>query len=444
MKAEFYINNTQIYVKDTFKFPFKVIKEVLTAGNVGGRSGIRSYSVELPVTRELLQALNINNYLDNKNKFYTTLQYDFKIIINSNVFFKGVFYLNSYDRFNIRGFFVSNNVDWSNSIAGKTLNDIQSLEPYDFKGMYTIIQNQTAQLLNTRTHNFQNDVCFPLIAYGTYFLPYWPYQTKYIDTTDYSGIVNNPAQLIDGFLITNSDIPHLSFEDIPPAYYIANILRAIFKDAGWAISGSWIGTINDLILPTCGIEKVSYNWGFLVDVQMISNVTFTQTNLLPDLTVPLIPPALTALGQNFLSRRIANAGSFTLIDTAFNSTNPFNFGDFYVPEDGVYELSINLIGRNRSSFAISTFPTWFLFALINPDVPNQNFLQLESTFILDLNGIHQVLEVDFPTPVNTWVNFNESLTFQTRLFKGQIIRCVSCFIDTLPIEIEFTTCNYSI
>lgn len=431
INVEFFVNNELIDIVQVVGFPFKLIKTILGQGQLDSRGGTRSYSCELPSTVNNLRILRLNTELNNNQKFYSTLSYDLIINIDSQRFFTGKLYIQSYNKTSISCYFISNNIDWSNLLQGKNLKDLENFE-FEFKGMQTVLANQQAQLADPNAHFFNNYVCFPLVAYGVYFIPYWPKFTKYIDCSNYDGLTNDPLITVDGFPITNSEISHLEFENIPPAYYVIHVLRKIYESIGWSIAGSWLSSIENLIMPTTGLDYVNYNWGFLVDVQ-ISDVNIPLSTAVSDV---LIGP----YNYTYPIRRIReNNGN--IIDTAFNIANPWIYGTFTVPEDGIYEFSYQIDGYQEYGgvsidYALPIFG-WFF---INDDFED-NIVESETSLgsgwrrlnlfdsakLVDLDGVPQYDEIISPflqpSPIQHPYSINR--TFRTELKKFDKIRFIN-------------------
>lgn len=429
--SKFTINNQILDVESSFEFPFLLKKNVFSQGEIGARGGVRGVSVKFPPTDNNFLIFDKNCEYDNNNKFYTALTYNL-IIETDRVIFRGQFYISEYSKKEgIKGFYISNLTNWVNDIAGKSLKDIQSLQPINFDGMNYIIQDQYDFLyVSGINHIRSHDIIFPLIAYGTYFLPYWSKRTKYIDCTDYTSIVDNPAELIGGFEISNSDIPHLGFGDIPPSFYVANLFKAIFNDIGWTVSGSFFNSeeASKLIMPYVGDSEMVWNWGFLCDVLFSRSTShlLTATDRVFSNEYEYFP--LTRLVDSFK-------------DTGFNCNSKYVYGDFFVPEDGVYEFDYS----GSFEFIYSNLPVDIVRPVIGfffigssfeldivesqtpllPGTPSWSRLNLfESSLLVDLSGNPQYTEFAIPqfnpSPGTNIINFSNN--FQTELKKGDIIR----------------------
>jgi len=453
--SKFTINNQILDVESSFEFPFLLKKNVFSQGEIGARGGVRGVSVKFPPTDNNFFIFDKNCEYDNNNKFYTKLTYNL-IIETDRVIFRGQFYISEYSKKEgIKGFYISNLTNWVNDIAGKSLKDIQSLQPINFDGMNYIIQDQYDFLyVSGINHIRSHDIIFPLIAYGTYFLPYWSKRTKYIDCTDYTSIVYNPAELIGGFEISNSDIPHLGFGDIPPSFYVANVFKAIFNDIGWTVSGSFFNSeeASKLIMPYVSDSEIVWNWGYLGESNIDNNFnTFTLSNITWDATY--FVSAFVQYGYFYLIRRLANLPSHNFIDKGLNIINKKIFGDYFVPEDGRYEVTIHVVGESRvNNLSLISIggPQVGLFLVPNGFTDSElDYSNDASLWTVDINGNPSWFQIPHPNIINTWEFFDITKTFETDLRKGDILRLMQIYLLALNIfdvrysEFYFTIKNIS-
>lgn len=453
--SKFTINNQILDVESSFEFPFLLKKNVFSQGEIGSRGGVRGVSVKFPPTDNNFLIFDKNYEYDNNNKFYAKLTYNL-IIETDRVIFRGQFYISEYSKKEgIKGFYISNLTNWVNDIAGKSLKDIQSLQSIDFDGMNYIIQDQYDFLyVSGINHIRSHDIIFPLIAYGTYFLPYWSKRTKYIDCTDYTSIVYNPAELIGGFEISNSDIPHLGFGDIPPSFYVANVFKAIFADIGWTVSGSFFNSeeASKLIMPYVGDSEMVWNWGFLGESSIDNNFnTFTLSNTTWDATY--FVSAFVQYGYFYLIRRLSNLPSHNFVDKGLNIINKKIFGDYFVPEDGRYEVTIHVVGESRvNNLSLISIggPQVGLFLVPNGFTDSElDYSNDASLWTVDINGNPSWFQIPHPNIINTWEFFDITKTFETDLRKGDILRLMQIYLLALNIfdvrysEFYFTIKNIS-
>ena len=144
-----------------------------------------------------------------------------------------------------------------------------------------------------------------------------------------------------------------------------------------------------MILPTIKEGAVGYNWGFLVDVQfeLLSIppvpyvVDFNQYNYLQTSEDAGYQYLIPALSNGLIPTKF--------IDTGINIPNKWIFGDFYVPEDGVYEFRIRI--KLAIRYGNIAFNPIFGFFFINPE--SDNDLVEGRTKYFD-NGIQQRWKYD--------------------------------------------------
>lgn len=451
MNYEFRLNGELLDVQDLLQFPFTLSKNVFIRGGLGRSKGVSSKTCIFPPTENNFKIFDKNNEYDNNNKFYTLLKYELIINIEGQNLFKGSFNITKYSKKKgIEGFFISYLSDWVSDIQGKSLRDIQTFEGVEFKGATTIeLLNLDMLFLGSR-YNQKHDICFPLITYGTYFLPYWPKRTKYIDFTDYSSIVDNPLELIDGFKLTNSDIPNLTFQDIPPSYFVANIFKKIFQDIGYSVAGSWINSeqVSQMILPTIREGLVEYNWGFLAFAAMDNNFnTFTLSNTTWDETY--FVSAFQQYGYFYLVRRLANLPSNNFFDYSHNIANKYIYGDYFVPVDGRYEIEIHIIGESRTNdmnlLALGGPQVGFFYAFTDSNDSEVDYSNDTSRWIVDINGVPGWFQIPYPSVINTWEFFDITKTFQTDLKRNDLLRFMQIYLLALNIfDVRYTEFYFTI
>ena len=466
------VNNKTIDYLDSSKFPFTLSKDSIF-DQLNTRSGERSYTVELPNTFNNRDILDINSEQNSNYKYYSTKIYNYKVLENSIPFSEGILKITSVQKDTISVNFLGNSISWVALIGKKKLKDIESFADYPFSGMLEVIDNTNAYISNTDNHINNYDVIFPLIAYGNYFL-HWNYEAnKYIDSTNYLELLTGdeifPSYTssqggddVAGPLIagTVQDVPNLQFEDIPPAYYLVNILIKIFEDIEWSVSGSWISKSETLklILPTTGLKDVGYNWGTL------GYYSFTKTDPANVYLSPFPPgdgeiqiiggvtQAGSPTGQDeyainyvTLTSKTSRELNFFVVDGALIGTNPRVYGDVYIPEDGIYQIDWRIAGQLYAAPA-NLLPSY-------RDVyPLIGIFPIETTTQLDLiESVSQTVFLPIPafvmnpwaskvlydldTPVDTWstiywtpsniaqnIPFDESKSFRAELKKGQLLR----------------------
>jgi len=441
--VEILINNQVIDLSSDTDFPLILANNVYYDNEVSSRGGEYSYTVQFPFTINNSNIFKLNNIYEQPNKFYRDNLYDSIIYVNSIKVFQGVFSINSFNRDFIEGKFKSNNIAWASLIGNKSLRDIESFDDYPFNGTLTVYDNMIDQFIESDpsvyNHNRNYDVCFPLVARGQYFIPYFSKSKSFIDTTRYDSLAlggnrirqynqwNGFGDLLiriqnESIRYSWAELNHLDYEDFPPSFYVVNILQKIFKDIGYSISGSWINDpqINRLILPASLTEDIVYNIATLCNIRLNlltdilintreylvfpysypanSKLQSTQINNKVSI-IPLPPPGFPNLNPKFPTgilysmntlgfRGLNTNGNVSLKDVGFNLGNPYDYGDFFVPEDGIYELSYNVSG--------------FINVIDNGDISGMDFNEV---YMENLVGFFYINDIEEPPNVIEKVDY---------------------------------------
>lgn len=487
------VNNNEIDYIDSKNFPFVLSKENFL-NQLDARRGEFSYTVELPNTIQNRKVLKIYNSKDVNYKYYTTEKFYYVVSKKDSQISAGELKINSVNRKTIQVNFISNSINWVNLIGAKKLRDIQSFADYPFIGMQTIFDNWDAQLADPDTHMNFFDVCFPLIAYGNYYLHYNFNANKYIDSTDYSSMFASPlfpswvssrgGSDVAGPLVigTNAQVPHLEFADIPPSYYLVNIIRKIFEDIGFLLAGKWIAKpeIQKLILPTTGLKDVFYNWKTLGYYEITKNISATpvlvdafDVQTFTEVVDGVLPFPMDeyTIGYLGVTSPIARIVGVTVDDRGWLGTNPAIYGDIFIPEDGEYQIDWSIQGQLSTIVDIAippatgpytVFPIVGLFPIETLDqldlIENATQTQVtpDSTYILNpyaskvlyKNGsITDTWNTIYWTPgAQTAYNYSESQSFRTNLKKGQILRFLFIYKDAFMPNVnqEIISFNLSV
>lgn len=250
---EVIINDISLDIESRIDFPLLLKKQILSFGQVDSRGDVTSFTVKFPSTQKNLTALNLNLNLDNYGKFYSNTPYETTILINTIELMRGIFVLSGFNDDYIEGYIQSTAIGQSRLIGNKKLNEL-NFPTIPFLGMETIIQNQLDQTIDPIYHSQNNTICFPPVSYGTYFIPYKQTSGQTIDITAYTAALNADV-------LTPYDVPKWAFEDLPPSVYVRAIMRQIFNDIGYTLSGSQINSsdLDNLIMPFTAFKSVNYN-----------------------------------------------------------------------------------------------------------------------------------------------------------------------------------------
>lgn len=140
------------------------------------KTGTYSLPIKLPKTSNNLQIIKFFGELQEDNiNFITTLQA--KIINKSLTLFTGTFFIESVDEFDINGYVLGNNIDWSVNFD-VSLRQIESFTRYNFigtKNTWSIMPSNPLivqdGITNSWVNNKDNDIQWPLVSYGNYNIP---------------------------------------------------------------------------------------------------------------------------------------------------------------------------------------------------------------------------------------------------------------------------------
>lgn len=451
------VNNKEIDYFNRSNFPFVLFLDSFFPSQLNERGGEKTYTVQLPNTSKNTLVFGLNDYQTNF-EFYSNIDYNCIVEDNNETLFKGKITINSYDKDIIECSFISFSINWISLIGQRRLRDIESFADYAFIGINTIIDNWDAQIVNEETHSSNFDVCFPLVAYGNFYVPYLEQNRKYIDTSDtrvLTGLMpsftyNNGGSdvVAPGVPNNNADTSHFEFEDFPPCFYVANIVKKLFEDIGYFVSGTWINDseTRKLILPVTGLDDVFYNWQTLCDYTYestnISTVISDQTNYqINSFGRQLIEIGFTAGNQYAVgyTAPTSKIDSFLINDKGFNFANPLIFNDFFVPEDGdyefTYEYDLDILNWGLSAEVFPLLGFFLIETTTQPDlIESIEKLTFTAPITYTINPFASKCLIDNNSPADTFTriyftagliglqNVTGSKTFQTTLKRGQIVR----------------------
>lgn len=363
-------------------FPIIFSRNVTEVNDITSRGGDITYTLKIPSTPRNLQILELDLNKEVVNKFNNSKKINVDCYVNSNKIFSGYFVINSYNKKTIQGNLRSYMLSQSKDLQKKTLNDL-NFDEVDFFGMQTILDNtNNYNLTEPSIHPYP--MVFPMVSRGVYFDNQRADNQinllglKYINTTDQSNYINLPSNsttpytsytvpTTPEFKITPQTVPHISFEDIPPCFFITDIVKRIFKDIGYSVAGSQINddSVNCLVIPAQSndSEILSYNYNTLGrvlaytpiqnDVMLFSYKNVNGANNYGWFNQKLegiFNPSgymnqTNALKYNKFAE-VATTGTQRIV-------HDYNYGIYYneddgvyiVPDDGEYQLDLSIVYR---------------------------------------------------------------------------------------------------
>lgn len=368
------VNNQELDFIDDKDFPIVFNRNVSDLNDISARGGDITYTLKIPSTPKNLQILGLSLEKEVPNKFYSDQKINIDCYVNTNKIFSGYFVITNYNKKDIQGNLRSYSISQGKDLSKKNLTDL-NFDEVDFYGMETIISN--TNLYNfTEPGIFTEPFIFPLISRGVYADQQRPVNyskfinTKYINMTDQSFYLNDITSYngtVEAvFNITPKTVPHLNFEDIPPSFFLVNILKRIFKDIGYSVSGSQIKdpSINCLIIPamTSNTNRLNYNQNLLsrllcynkfgtslnyiyFSASPTANAYDQTTFRLPNMALPNTGyySFTNALKQNKYADIITPGSNYMIHDYNYGICYNEDSGIYSVPIDGQYEIDLSIV-----------------------------------------------------------------------------------------------------
>mgnify|MGYP003385931375 CR=1 FL=1 len=274
-----FINGSEVDFSDDKNFPVKLYRSVADYREPASRKGELSYTIKFPLTDRNRAVFGNLQLPEKSGKFQSTVVSRCVIVSESTEIVDGKFIITSVSDSEIEGYIVAQVGSIAVLLKDKSLRQIQSLEPIEFEGFNTIISN-TDELYSANEDNtrwsFDKCMCFPIVCFGKFFVPnVWTSAnlTQFLPSSEFipdsaqsfTDITLPPGRDILGiqsFYLDWASQPHFDYFDLPPAFFIALILKSIFADAGYTLIGKWIQQrdVQKLVMPYSSDRDPIYNW----------------------------------------------------------------------------------------------------------------------------------------------------------------------------------------
>lgn len=231
--------------------------------NPSKKFGDFSYSFTLPFTKNNNRVFSNMNTFDTQNKFVAKT-FQAKVILNDDTLLQGELVVNEILQDGYKCVLYSAFKSLADQLKSRDLVDLNftSIE-WDFEN--TIEEYNNATGANTITSE-NSDICFPLIFYNTQHVPYG-ILSDIVGEEDADIFNLDPLYKLTTFYNTyqtsgSSDLNGVFYHQLPPAVFVKNTLKQIFKDAGFALSSSLFTdrTFNNLITPFTG-DDTAFDYG---------------------------------------------------------------------------------------------------------------------------------------------------------------------------------------
>lgn len=289
--------------------------------NPASQGGDHTYTISLPATRTNMEAFGGAFMVDvgTTRKFTSVQQIRMEIIVDGLKVMTGTPVI---ERAGPQGYDItiySTNIDWVQRISDKSIRDLTTLGESPFTGYKTysapieppspLRMQDYGALDRADTH-----LRFPLVAYGNY--------------PRLGGLAKGLAA---------NKIDDLSWEDVPPSIYIADVFKAILAEVGLRSVG---GIFNDQdfmesLMPFVGDGGIPWNWGLLARANT-TNAAYQYERI-------VVPPTSDNSDFQFTGGRFwrlkTGSENWDYSDSYF-ITSPDE--QYIVPTDGQYRLAIDL------------------------------------------------------------------------------------------------------
>lgn len=265
------VNESQLELFQNTDFPLSLNRALVDFKELGSRSGEFSLTVKVPNSETNRRALEYYDNLTESNKFRKGIDNRCLVIANNVTIVIGLFFITSVSDNEISGYVLARTSSLSKLLDTLRLRDLVGLE-FEFNGLPTIQENLTYHAANGASP--EKLVLFGMVAYGNYFIanrwnksPAFPV-TRY-DSLQYGNKVVSPREILGNteyFLNDNSNT-QLDFRSLPPQVYVVALLKAMFRQIGYRVTGSWVNgqEARRLLMPFTGEEAYQYNYQNLID-----------------------------------------------------------------------------------------------------------------------------------------------------------------------------------
>jgi hypothetical protein len=270
---------------DAASLGLKFCRRVDDFNDLSKRFGDFSYTFQIPITKANAKVFGFPNAKGKQNMFLNQV-YPCQVYNNSKLLIDGTIELTGVENFVYDVCLHSKISEFIDDIGDNALTDIKSFPLIKFEYEKTIVDWINADYKNSDEALLQ----FPFIYYNTVFTP----NSVYTGIQDFKGsnfVVDSPLQ--NHYYLFNSTPSNRTndffYQQIPPAVYLVNIIKAIFTDAGWTLGGTFWNdqNIKKIICPYVGETDI-------YDRALVSGHTMACTGCTPPVLAVSYPRMLNA------------------------------------------------------------------------------------------------------------------------------------------------------
>jgi len=294
MSYEIFIKGQRVNLNDSGDFPISLKRSLVDATEPTKRAADSSFTVQLINDDAAKLAFGALAMID---RIGTYKQYaampDSRVYGGGVILLEGLFYLTKVSETTLEGFFVASEAPFAQLIQNRKMWELQ-LGTMFFDGIAAV--NFLTEILADYDADGEPDAIpfpafFPLAVWGNIFLPnYWGSDTnRVLSNIDYAAewgtvVALPPSRPIleqEEWTVDVGSVGHIDFRSLPPAWFITNLIKQIFADAGYAASGPWFG--DDRARRTYLLfsgEEPRWNWPYLAFGQWEAGANATTIRML--------------------------------------------------------------------------------------------------------------------------------------------------------------------
>jgi hypothetical protein len=239
------LNGRRADLPPNLKGLFRLTQGRATLADLAARRGEYSWPLSLPATRNNARIFGVNATHGLGIDKFRTVDYAFELRCEGEIFL-GTFRLTAISAAAYTGTLLGAGFSWAQLLGEKKLTDLQfDAISYDGTQLETIL----AQDCDT------TDVQFPLCSFGNFYHP--PVEETQADGSKKE--VSLPGQALLSW--------PMAVDDYAPGVYYRNVLRRIFADIGWNLTGKVLDEAQwrESVLTSAGADlSKAWPWGALL------------------------------------------------------------------------------------------------------------------------------------------------------------------------------------
>ena len=240
------VNGAEIDFKASSDLSPRITRAAFDPDNIDARVGDYTINVNLPKTPKTLGVLGFLGNPNDADAFYALPEFEARIRCDSIDVFIGKLLIVKASEDNIECALTGASISWADALREKTLRQITSLGTTNYGGLSTDGGYLALDDYWALNEGQGDPVQFPLVSYGNF-----ASDPDNVTLNPINGVIpiNESFGRIDGAVIDNAY--GLAVGDFRGAGYLKSTLRALFKDAGYRLTGSFMSDpdFDNILLP---------------------------------------------------------------------------------------------------------------------------------------------------------------------------------------------------